>query len=62
MSYKLKSLIYFVCFLITATAYYAIEHRSQPEQNAVEIAEADYDMTQNNASKLNQTSTFTELE
>ena len=62
MSYKLKSLIYFVCFLITATAYYAIEHRSEPEQNAIEIAEADYNMTQNNASKLNQASTFKGLE
>ncbi|WP_394750132.1 hypothetical protein [Spongiimicrobium salis] len=62
MSYKLKSLIYLVCFLITATAYYILEHGSVQEQNAIEIAEADYQMTESNTSKIEQANAFDGLE
>jgi hypothetical protein len=33
MSYKLKSLVYFVCFLASSFAYYAMDNDSQFENN-----------------------------
>lgn len=62
MSYKIKSLIYFVCFLITATAYYVLEHRPDVENNTIEIAEVNMDMDQGNATKLESISQLEQLE
>jgi hypothetical protein len=41
MSYKLKSLVYFVCFLASSFAYYTMDNDSQVENNKSnkEIAE-----------------------
>ena len=33
MSYKLKSLVYFVCFLASSFAYYTMDNNSQFENN-----------------------------
>lgn len=39
MSYKVKSLVYFSCFLASAFTYYTIGDDSQIENNNQEIAE-----------------------
>lgn len=43
MSYKVKSLLYFTCFLVAITMYYSMEHEIKIESvtNSVELAEAD---------------------
>ncbi len=33
MSYKIKSLIYFFCFLATTTIYYAMDNENQDPNN-----------------------------
>ncbi|MEX0290054.1 MAG: hypothetical protein AB3N14_13170 [Flavobacteriaceae bacterium] len=43
MSYKVKSLLYFTCFLVAITMYYSMDNNIQiePLNNNVELAEAD---------------------
>lgn len=55
MSYKLKSLVYFVCFLASSFAYYAMDNDNQIESknSNKEIAELSIDrVTSDNTTDL----------
>ncbi|HMB64601.1 MAG TPA: hypothetical protein VKN36_16090 [Eudoraea sp.] len=43
MSYKLKSLLYFACFLVAVVTYYSLDHELPLEEmaNTADLAEAD---------------------
>lgn len=45
MSYKVKSLIYFACFMASAIMYYNLESdfNTETKVNTIELAEADTD-------------------
>jgi len=55
MSYKLKSLVYFLCFLASSFAYYSMDNNSQFENknSNEEIAELQMErLTDNNTTSL----------
>ncbi|SNY92211.1 hypothetical protein [Flagellimonas pacifica] len=47
MTYKIKSLIYLSCFVITATIYYGIEQEDEfkNQVNSPKVAETDFEDT-----------------